>query len=215
MIDTSLLKDPIEFKARAFLDAYRGQAVPLVRKQGILSNQSWARAARKLVVAYRSPLPDRAWGTGCTAELWEVAEALNLPYQAFTFWFYLLSLDEDSYPWIISVRERQEIFGSKVECALDQLQEKLLVVADDKSKRYQRQIYKVFPAPQTRHKWYYWKIKLVPTVIDPQGQRHYVTQGPRIFAREHNLCRNGFAKLLDGTLENYKGWRLSSYKRSG
>ena len=212
MIDTSLLKDPIEFKARAFLDAYRGQAVPLIRRQGILSNQSWAHVARKLV-AYRSPLPNRSWRTGCTAELWEVAERLALPYHAFAFWFYLLSLDEDSYPWIVPVRERQEIFGSKLGCALDQLQEKKLVLADDKGKRYQRQIYKVFSTPQDRNAWYYWKTKLIPTVIDPQGRRHFVTQGPSIFAREHNLGRNYFVKLLDGTLEEYKGWRLSSYKR--
>ncbi|MGA0199907.1 MAG: hypothetical protein ACO3NK_12485 [Prochlorotrichaceae cyanobacterium] len=215
MLNTDLLKTPVEFRGRCFLDSYRGTISPdkIERDSFRYASKGWGAAARKVVSDAYGPIPDRWYGTNCDLQLWETGRKLRLKAQPFAFWLYLLSLDQDVFPWVVSNRDKRQMFGGACYHISQRLEDCRLISASKTSGGSSQQIYRVFREPASYELVSYWRKKLAPRVLSPDGKIHIVFEVPQKFARKHGLTPDYFRKLLNGELEQYRGWQLSDRRR--
>ena len=206
------IANPVELKARAFLDARRGGSrtfrYPTV----------WLDEATKLCPPTK--VPDISWGTNCTPERWSVGQGLR-PL-TFAVWLWLL---DQEVPLSITKAEIGAMAGNQTSTAVKRLSEEGLIAASIPVRGNGTLVYRVYEKPNAVDSERSLRYRVGCSVVkSPEGRVHYIPWGKMgEFCRRHDLHKSPLSRVIDGYSRSYRGWtsgvpntRVRNYeKRSG
>ena len=206
MVDHDLFCRPDEFKARAMLDAYRGQKLAKAQRDKTTKrSKGWFKEAMNLADC-KAVIPDRWWGTNCDLQSWESGQ--HLKPSVFTLWHYFLSLDWQN-PRVFTSTMVLEIIGqSGRTVAINALARQRLIAASESAPGCRRIIYHAWRSPQ-RPSYIDKTIQSKALkLISPEGEPHPLAQPVTVFAKQHGLDSKKIQRILDGELVTHRGWHL-------
>jgi len=206
-LNPDLLQNPADFKARAFLDAHRGETMHLFSNKfrpRCNADRGWGKAIRKHW-ASGTPIPDHPWGTGCTPELWATAAKLSLSPSCLAIWLWLHSVN---LPILTSGKEFNAILGN-VDTSNRTIPQRLiryqLILASEVIQGLGFEVRRVYDRPTGSHYSKKWRIHL----LSPDGQTVPIVGSLSAFARKHGLCNATLHDVTSGKRKQHRGWRLA------
>ena len=204
MLNENLLTDPSNFKARALLDAYRGEMLPSVLRRRIRKGDSGYPINVAELCDYDKPIPNQWWGTNCDRQLWDEGFRLKLKAYTFALWHWLLEYHPNE-EFILSGPHAGHILGTSKPHCTRTLSRKGLILAH--FSHAGARIYQVYREAQPDTVLPQRLRQRGVVLYSPSGRRHYV-RNRRDFARRHGLKHDGLYRVINGEQASYQGWHL-------